>query len=179
MNDFINGPIGLLHFLSASFALITGLIVLMSDKGTRLHKTLGYVYFFSMLALNISAIPITNMTGSIGVFHIFVLFSFPTVILAIYYPLFGRRKSNWLMQHFTYMYWSYIGLFAAFIAEVMVRLPSVMQVAHEVPNKRVRYFIDDSLNFIAATIAFFILGIVMFIAEIIFRKLRQQLPTNG
>lgn len=40
------------HIVSAISALIFGLCVLLTSKGTRLHKQFGYAYFFNMLGLN-------------------------------------------------------------------------------------------------------------------------------
>ncbi|REL27454.1 DUF2306 domain-containing protein [Thalassotalea euphylliae] len=137
MNSFINEPLGAIHTFAAVVALIIGAIVLASTKGNARHQTRGYTYIVSMLVINITAIPITNMSGNIGLFHLFILLSLPTTLLAIYYPLSARFSSklpssnngNWLMQHFTFTYWSYVGLVATFVAEVMVRLPSIMLAA--------------------------------------------------
>ena len=169
MDEFVNGQLGLIHFASAIIAMLSGMIVLSSPKGTSLHKKIGYLYFISMLVLNISAIPITNMSGSIGIFHIFILLSFPTTILALYYPLLGRHKPNWLLQHFSFMYWSYIGLIAAFIAEVMVRLPSLVLTESKSLQEA-----GSDIGF-ASILAFSILGGVMFFAELGYRKWRKQL----
>ena len=38
-------------------------------------------------------------------------------------PIFLRDKSYWPRLHFTAMYWSVIGLWAAFIAEMSVHIP--------------------------------------------------------
>ena len=73
MHEFIQGPFGAVHFVSAILAMIVGALVLSQPKGTVNHKRLGYIYFSSMLVLNLSAIPITNMTGSVGFFHLFVV----------------------------------------------------------------------------------------------------------
>lgn len=168
MGEFIDGELGLLHFTSAVLAMLSGAIVLASTKGTNLHKKVGYVYFVSMLVLNITAIPITNMSGSIGVFHIFILFSLPTTLIALYHPLFGRHKPSWLLQHFTFMYWSYVGLIAAFIAEMMVRLPALIFTK----SKGIKD--ADSELGLAGIVAFSILGGVMFFAELGYRKWRKQ-----
>lgn len=171
MQAFINEPLGLLHFLSAIVALISGLIVLIINKGTNRHKTVGYVYFISMLIVNISAIPITNMTGSIGIFHVFILMSLPTLLLAMYYPIFARKRDNWVQSHFTYMYWSYIGLFAAFVAEVMIRLPILSAVSEKVSQAS---SMNDTST-VSAISAFAVLAIIMLFAEVIFRKMRTNL----
>ena len=50
--EFLSG----LHIGTAISALIFGLCVFLTRKGTRLHKQFGYAYFFNMLGLNFSAL---------------------------------------------------------------------------------------------------------------------------
>lgn len=126
MQQFFSGFIGGLHFYSAMAALVFGALVLFYHKGTKLHRTVGYLYFSSMLILNLSALPIQRMSGGIGPFHIFVLISLPTVLAALYFPLCRRTHPNWLWHHSNLMMWSYIGLVSAFVAETMVRLPFLL-----------------------------------------------------
>ena len=168
MDDFVSGLLGLVHTLSAAIALISGLVVLSKQKGTRTHRKVGYTYFFSMIILNVTAIPITNMSGTFGFFHVFILISLPTTILGLYIPLFSRHKRNWVLQHFSYMFWSYVGLIAAFIAEVMVRLPVILANTEQ-------QVATESLSAIGIMLAFAIMGAVMFFAELIFRRWRSKL----
>jgi len=84
--------------------MVFGALVLKNRKGIKLHKKLGYVYIASMLVLNFSAIAITNMSGSVGVFHLFRLISLPTTFAAIYFPVFARDNPKWLLRHFEFMY---------------------------------------------------------------------------
>ena len=179
MENFINEPLGGIHTIAAVLALFTGAIVLASTKGDTRHKKWGYVYILSMVTVNITAIPITNMSGSIGLFHLFILLSLPTTLLAIYYPLSARfsgklpshNNGNWLMQHFAFTYWSYVGLVAAFIAEVMVRLPSIIITA----NRPVTHAVTDATTQLSIGWAFAIMGVVMLIAELLFREWRKRL----
>ena len=60
--------------------------------------------FACMQLLNLSAIPITNMTGSIGLFHVFVAISLPTTLAAMYFPMFGRANPRWKQRHFEFTY---------------------------------------------------------------------------
>ncbi|REL36057.1 DUF2306 domain-containing protein [Thalassotalea euphylliae] len=178
MDNFINEPLGAIHTFAAAVALVTGAVVLASTKGNARHKTLGYTYIVSMLLVNVTAIPITNMSGNIGLFHLFILLSLPTTLLAIYYPLSARfssklsssNKDNWLMQHFAFTYWSYVGLIAAFIAEVMVRLPSIMLAADRRAAKDIALATNNSVIW-----AFAIMGVVMFVAELLFRVWHKRL----
>jgi len=167
MHEFIPGPLGAVHLISAIVALIFGAIVLSKPKGTAQHRRLGYIYFASMLALNLSAIPITNMTGSIGLFHLFVVISLPTTLAALYFPLFGRGNPNWKMHHFTYMFWSYVGLIAALIAEGLVRLPILLATDRTAADRA----LEASAGFWSAAL---IMVVVVAIAELLFRRYRSH-----
>ena len=74
--QFVSG----LHIGTAISALIIGFCVMLTRKGTRLHKQLGYAYFFNMLGLNLSAFFIYRLTGHFGPFHGAALASFITLI---------------------------------------------------------------------------------------------------
>lgn len=124
--NIISGWLGAIHVVLASLSIITGAIVLFKRKGTKWHKRYGYVYAVSMLLMNITAIPLTTLFGGFGPFHFFILISLPTVLAAMYFPLFARHKDNWLVNHFEFMSWSYVGLIAAFFAEVVMRIPIVL-----------------------------------------------------
>ena len=87
----------------------------------------------------------------------------------MYYPLFARHKENWPLKHFEFMFWSYVGLLAAFVSEVMVRLPLILGVES---SRRV----SDSnpsaaIGFVAAI---FIVFIVMAVGEFTFRAYRKK-----
>ena len=168
MHEFIQGPFGAVHFVSAILAMIVGALVLSQPKGTVNHKRLGYIYFSSMLALNLSAIPITNMTGSVGLFHLFVVFSLPVTLAALYFPVFARHNPKWKLRHFEFMFWSYIGLIAAFIAEAIVRFSFLLMTNRATANREL-----EAVNgfWVAALITL----IVFVFAEFLFRRYRRRL----
>lgn len=112
------------HIGTAVSALIFGLWVLFIRKGTRLHKQLGYAYFFNMLGLNISALFIYQLTGHFGPFHGAALASLLTLI-AGFIPAYLRfPRGRWLEFHYEFMNWSYLGLIAAGVSEAATRIPS-------------------------------------------------------
>ena len=112
------------HIGCAISALILGLCVLLVRKGTRIHKQLGYAYFFNMLGLNISALFIYQLTGHFGPFHGAALASLLTLI-AGFIPAYRRLpRERWLEFHYEFMTWSYVGLIAAGVSEAATRLPS-------------------------------------------------------
>ena len=124
MSNIVSSPLGLIHLISAIIALIAGMIVISNKKGTAFHKKVGYLYVFSMLVLNITALFIYRLTGGFNLFHIFVLASLFSIVGGMSAPLFNRKNKNWIITHLEVMSWSVVGLYAAFAAEISVRLVS-------------------------------------------------------
>ncbi|QOI98335.1 MAG: DUF2306 domain-containing protein [Flammeovirgaceae bacterium] len=125
MNSLVHSPTGLIHLFSAIMALITGTVVLFSTKGTRSHRITGYWYVASMLILNGTAFGLYQLFGRFGPFHVAALVSMLTLLMGIL-PLINRQPSGkWLMRHLTWMYYSVIGLYAAFASEIIVRIPGL------------------------------------------------------
>lgn len=116
------GPAGWLHLISAAIALASGTFVLAARKGTRIHKRAGYIYALSMLILLGTAFLIYRLFGRFGPFHIMAVVSTLTLAGGML-PALLRRPENWLALHFSFMFWSVFGLYAAFVAELSVRLP--------------------------------------------------------
>ena len=115
---------GLAHALMGILALVLGLAVIALPKGTRRHRKIGFAYSMAMAALNATALWIFDLTGTFGAFHVGALVSLAT-IAAAYLPVLYRRPRDWMVLHGTFMGWSYVGLVAAFIAEIAVRVPGV------------------------------------------------------
>ena len=120
--DIFEITIGGFHTFLAVLALISGGYVVFKTKGTSIHKKVGYIYVSSMVFMNITAL-FTHVLFQFGPFHLLAIFSLLTVLFGISVPLFFRHKTNWLQWHYSGMSWSYVGLWAAFVAEVVVRLP--------------------------------------------------------
>jgi uncharacterized membrane protein len=112
------------HITTATIALTAGACVLLASKGTRLHRWIGYTYFFSMLTLNISALFIYQLTGYFGPFHGAALASLITLIAGFIPVYFRIPHGGWLELHFEFMSWSYVGLVAAGASEIATRVPS-------------------------------------------------------
>ena len=123
MLDMIQSTEGLIHSIAGVIALITGTLILILKKGTKLHVSTGYVYVVSMLVLLVSSFMVYRLFDGWGIFHYASLVSSITLIVGMISPIFMRHKSYWLRLHFTAMYWSVFGLWAAFIAEMSVRIP--------------------------------------------------------
>lgn len=112
-----------LHIASALVAMGMGAWVLFAPKGTGAHRRSGYAYATAMLLLNGTALGIYRLFGGFGPFHVAAFISLLTLIAGLRPMLRKTRKEGWLLAHMNYMYWSVVGLYAAFASELMVRLP--------------------------------------------------------
>ena len=115
---------GLVHGLLGFLALLLGLVVILLPKGTRRHRKVGFAYVIAMVALNLTALWIFDLTGRFGPFHVAAIISLVTII-AGWLPAAYRRPREWMALHGIFMGWAYVGLVAAFLAEIAVRVPGI------------------------------------------------------
>ena len=123
MENLVGDKIGLIHLISSCFALLFGTYVLCSKKGTKQHIRIGYLYIISMGILLITALMIYRLFNGWGIFHYATLFSLITIALGMI-PIWTKKPvDKWKFKHFSFMYWSVIGLYMAFAAEILTRIP--------------------------------------------------------
>lgn len=122
INHLVYDLTGLVHLISAVIALVTGTLQLIMTKGTSIHKKIGLAYAASMTVLLITAFMIYRLFGGWGLFHWAAVVSSVTLAGGII-PVILKKPANWLEFHFSFMYWSVMGLYMAFAAEVLTRVP--------------------------------------------------------
>ena len=132
LENLVSGTYGLIHLWCSVLALVAGTAVLGATKGTATHKRIGYVYCFAILGVNITAFMIYRLFGSFGIFHWMAVLSLLT-LLAGMLPMLLKKPKSYVSLHFSFMYWSVMGLYAAFVAETMVRIPEVV-IESGIPN---------------------------------------------
>ncbi|WP_194976984.1 DUF2306 domain-containing protein [Aquiflexum lacus] len=125
MYNLINNQIGLIHFIASVLALVFGSAVLVMTKGSKIHSRAGYLYVVSMVVMLATAFMLYNLFGKWGIFHYFAVVSSCTLILGMIPILVRNQIKNWAYLHFSFMYWSVIGLYAAFVSEMLTRIPEV------------------------------------------------------
>ena len=113
--------LGQAHFFVALLALTSGAIVVFRRKGTVFHRWCGRTYLASMLILNISALSIYNLWGHFGPFHVAAIISLVTVLMGAVAVWRRSPAHNWRIAHAYWMSWSYVGLWAAAVAETSTR----------------------------------------------------------
>lgn len=118
-----SGAVGQFHLATALVALGSGAWVLRARKGTRLHVAAGYVYVAAMVLLNGTALAKYDLTGQANMFHVAAVASLLTLSGAFATALVYRRTRDRraIAAHGHLMIWSYFGLFAALVAEVVTR----------------------------------------------------------
>lgn len=125
---------GLVHLVFSILSLLTGSFVLGFKKGTKIHKKIGYVYSASMIIVLATSFTMYNLFGTWGIFHWAAGVSTITLALGMIPILTKRPKKNYISMHFSFMYWSVIGLYGAFMAEFFVRFPKTV-VESGIPNE--------------------------------------------
>ena len=116
---------GLLHTLMAVVALIFGTWVLVIPKGNKLHKKLGYVYTVAMVFVVATSFMMYHLFGGFGIFHFFAVISGLTLIGGML-PMLLKKPKNYISYHYNFMFWSVFGLYGAFLAEILTRIPAVI-----------------------------------------------------
>ncbi len=116
------GVLGQVHTVFSLIAIVAGAIVFLKTKGTRWHRTLGHIYFTSMTGVVVTSFSIYDLTGSFNGLHWGALLSAITLVMAMFHVLTRRPKHNWMVWHSNWMAWSYVGLMAALIAEILTRI---------------------------------------------------------
>ena len=131
--NFITSNTGLIHFIASLFALFFGTLILVLPKGTAKHKTIGRLYGVTMLVVLVTAFMTYRLFGKWGIFHWTAVISSLTLICGLI-PIQTRRPTNnYISLHFSFMYWSIIGVYGAFVSETLVRIPKVV-VESGIPN---------------------------------------------
>jgi uncharacterized membrane protein len=133
-DHIITDKVGLIHLIFSIVALATGTLVLGLTKGTKTHKKIGYIYSASMFIVLVTAFSMYNLFGTWGIFHWAAVVSTITLALGLIPILTKRPKKNYISLHFSFMYWSVIGLYGAFMAEFFVRFPKKV-VDSGIPNE--------------------------------------------
>jgi len=123
MRNFITSEIGLIHFIVSMLSVVFGTAILLMKKGTKRHKQIGYAYVFSMLGVIITSFLMYRLFGKFGIFHVAALVSAVTLSLGMIPAILRKPVKTWFSLHLSFMYWSVIGLYSAFAAEILVRIP--------------------------------------------------------
>ena len=122
ISNWVHSVMGGVHFSTAAIGLITGAYILVTQKGTRIHKFIGYVFAVSLVIVNVSALFIYDFnSGKPSVFHFLVPVSLFFLCYGIFPALRRKRNPNWKKRHIVGMNGAALGLWAAGTTEYFVR----------------------------------------------------------
>ena len=107
-----------IHIALGFSSLLSGLFIVLTQKGNNKHKIIGRVYFLSMLGLNLTSFGIYKLFNGWGFFHWMAVASLIPLIAG--YIAIRYKNIN---AHYYFMFWSYIGLLCATISEIFVHVP--------------------------------------------------------
>ena len=102
-------PLILWHTVAALLAIILGIVVLASRKGTRLHRLMGRIWAGLMIFVSLTSFGIGETFGSMHVLSVWVIFGMVMAFIGIRH-IEGRRGRR---IHAAFMIGNYIGLWAA------------------------------------------------------------------
>ena len=123
MSNLVGDTIGLIHLIASLLALLFGSLVLAMEKGTVNHVRVGYAYLINMGIVIVTAFMVYRLFNSFGIFHYAALLSLLIITLGMIPVLTKKPTGKWKTRHFSFMYWSVIGLYAAFASEILTRIP--------------------------------------------------------
>jgi len=101
----------LIHSMAAIIALALGSVVLLQNKGTKLHKILGYIFVGCMFLSAFSSFGIYTYADKLSVIHILSLMVIIWLCVAMYAIRF--KPKNWLHIHASSIGSAYISLIIA------------------------------------------------------------------
>lgn len=122
MNALVHDTTGLIHVMASIAALVLGTMVLIWQKATATHKRIGYAYAVSMFVLNATAFGLYHLFGRFGPFHVAAIISSVTLVAGMIPAIARKPAGRWMRMHMAFMYYSVIGLYAAFVSEIITRV---------------------------------------------------------
>jgi len=133
VGNIISSNTSLIHFIASILALLFGTLVLILSKGTYKHKIIGRLYAVTMMVVLTTAFMTYRLLGTWGIFHWTAVISSLTLICGLFPIITKRPINNYLSLHFSFMYWSVMGVYGAFVSETLVGIPMVV-VEQGIPN---------------------------------------------
>lgn len=132
---------GLIHTVTAMLAMAIGAVIFLRPKGGSRHRKLGYVYSTAMVVMLITAFMLYRLTGGFNALHIAAIMSSITIAFGLKFAIRRRPAHGWYFFHYLWMSWSYVGLLAAFVAELSTRVAMPLVVEKFGPESRTVFWI--------------------------------------
>lgn len=117
----ITEALALAHLSAAIVAIVIGIWVFASPKGTTRHRVLGGIYVGLLVLLDVAALSL-HREAVFGPFHMLAILSLATILVAIGLMVLTRRPPAIVATHAFMMSWSYAGLISAGMGQFAVQL---------------------------------------------------------
>lgn len=125
----IHDTTGLVHTVMAFAAMLLGGLIFLRPKGGAPHRRLGYAYAICMLGVIVTSFAMYNLTGRFNGLHGAAIASAMTLGFGLLHAISRKPAGLWYDFHYYWMSWSFIGLIAAFVAELATRVAMPLVVA--------------------------------------------------
>jgi uncharacterized membrane protein len=122
VSKWVHSVAGAFHVVMAIVGLLSGAYLLLTVKGTRLHKGIGYAFTGALIIVNVSALFIYDFnSGKPSVFHYLIIISLSCLFYGLYPMFVIPTRSGRIKQHLKGMIGAALGLWAAGATEYFVR----------------------------------------------------------
>lgn len=111
---FATGGMLVLHLLAAVAALVLGMVIMVSRKGTLAHRRLGRWWVALMSVAALSSFWLTGIRAGWSVIHLLSIWTLVAMALAIHFVRQGKVK-----LHRRFMVGTFLGLAGAAIGALM------------------------------------------------------------
>ncbi len=105
-----------IHTTFAIAAVISGAIILARKKGDVFHTRLGKMFVASMILVNLTAFALWPKYG-FSFFQPLALWNLVWVLFGYYYAV-KKPNKNWLISHYYFITYAYVGVLAAGAARI-------------------------------------------------------------
>ena len=112
---------GWIHTVLASVGILVGAEQVLRRRRDVLHRRLGYLYVASMLIADVSILTVYRFNGHVNAFHAGAIMNVVCIAMALQPMLSRPRPRQWRIKHYLWMCWSYVGLLAAALTELIIR----------------------------------------------------------
>ena len=118
-------PLRFVHFGLAVVCLGLGPTIFLRRKGTKSHRRIGIAYLAGMILVNASALMVYEDSVGFGPFHRLAILSLATVTAGVIPLVLKQPKGAWLDLHAYFFCWSYSGLLAAGVSQLLTKVESL------------------------------------------------------
>lgn len=113
-----------IHIVASIAAILSGLAVLYTTKGTSQHRLIGFLYLASTYTFCGASFFVHRTSGSFSIFHFVSVQNLLLVTVGVAMPRYLRSRAfDWRLWHLRLMSYSYISLIGTGLLQFFNYLP--------------------------------------------------------